>query len=504
MGPIYATNPCAEQALHFNNSCNLGSIDLAKFYDPETQLDWTRLAHTITWCVRFLDNVIDTCAWPLPEIDDVVKRTRPVGLGIMGFADLCLQLKIKYGSDESIRLINGVMSRFRRLAWQASCKLGKEKGTFRELTPNYAAYQSLLLDLGVINVDGEGIDEATPRNYEVTTIAPTGTISLVAETSSGVEPNFSWAYVRQDTLGKRTYVHTLAAEALGITVDQTDQESIDAAAEHVCAHEAELPDYFISAMSITAEQHVYVLAAAQRNVDNGVSKTCNGSRDDTLESVDRLYRLARELGCKAVSYYRDGSRDSQVLTSVGPKVESPAHPAQGTHRDQEQTKAFTRIERPRELAGATWQIPFDGQNLYVTVNHDGTQILEVFATGPISSGVGLLASKMLRGGFDDREVARSLNKVTGTHSVWFNERLLTSPEQAVAECIMLTSRRLQSLPDSARAASKLSEAQPHSGASATTLPTAGNSAFMSCPECHTDIDRTSTCPTCPSCSWSKC
>src|SRR5215218_8573125 len=312
MGPIYATNPCAEQALHFNNSCNLGSIDLAKFYDPETRLDWERLADTVHWCVRFLDNVIDTCAWPLPEIDDVVKRTRPVGLGIMGFADLCLQLRIKYGSNTSIDLMDEAMGFVRREAWVESCRLGAEKGVFPEYKPNKAAYDRFLRE--EIGIPEEL--EITPRNYETTTIAPTGTISLVAETSSGVEPNFSWAYVRQDTLGKRTYVHTLAAEALGITVDQTDQASIDAAAEYVCAHEAELPDYFISAMSITAEQHVYVLAAAQRHVDNGVSKTCNGSRDDTLESVDRLYRLARELGCKAVSYYRDGSRDSQVLSAV--------------------------------------------------------------------------------------------------------------------------------------------------------------------------------------------
>src|ERR687890_129581 len=323
MGPIYATNPCAEQALHFNNSCNLGSIDLAKFYDPETRLDWERLADAVHWCVRFLDNVIDTCAWPLPEIDDVVKRTRPVGLGIMGFADLCLQLRIKYGSNTSIDLMDEAMGFVRREAWVESCRLGAEKGVFPEYKPNKAAYDKFLRE--EIGVPEEV--ELTPRNYETTTIAPTGTISLVAETSSGVEPNFSWAYVRQDTLGKRTYVHTLAAEALGITVDQTDQASIDRAAEHVCAHEAELPDYFISAMSITAEQHVYVLAAAQRNVDNGVSKTCNGSRDDTLESVDRLYRLARELGCKAVSYYRDGSRDSQVLSAVTSSAEAPSEVA---------------------------------------------------------------------------------------------------------------------------------------------------------------------------------
>jgi ribonucleoside-diphosphate reductase alpha chain len=540
MGPIYATNPCAEQALHFNNSCNLGSIDLAKFYDPETRLDWERLADAVHWCVRFLDNVIDTCAWPLPEIDDVVKRTRPVGLGIMGFADLCLQLRIKYGSNTSIDLMDEAMGFVRREAWVESCRLGAEKGVFPEYEPNKEAYDRFLREeIGV----PEDV-ELTPRNYETTTIAPTGTISLVAETSSGVEPNFSWAYVRQDTLGKRTYVHTLAAEALGITVDQTDQESIDRAAEHVCAHESELPDYFISAMSITAEQHVYVLAAAQRNVDNGVSKTCNGSRDDTVESVDRLYRLARELGCKAVSYYRDGSRESQVLSAVKgaepkgevacdapvvaaavtteavapaaapapAKVEAPAAalsldaPAPAVRRTE--SGDVVRIERPRELVGATWQIPFDGQNLYVTVNHDGIDILEVFATGPISGGVGLLASKMLRGGFDAREVARSLNKVTGTHSVWFNERLLTSPEQAVAECIMLTSRRLQSQPDSARAlAYQQQAAQPAAKASVPDSAEAASrnySLIGECPECHGQLEHASGCDFCRDCGYSKC
>src|SRR5262249_39695362 len=211
--------------------------------------------------------------------------------------------------------------------------------------------------------------------------------------------------------------------------------------------------------------------------------------------------------CKAVSYYRDGSRENQVLNSmkVEDKGETACNPeakvepleetlmravsdveAEGVARAEAgalireeaeaealalQSDANTRqemlarqysdaaiaapvqtairIERPRELRGATWQIPFDGQNLYVTLNHDGQVIQEVFATGPISGGVGLLASKMLRGGFDAAEVAYSLNKVTGTHAVWFNERLLTSPEQAVAECIMITNRRLTGNPDSA-------------------------------------------------------
>jgi ribonucleoside-diphosphate reductase alpha chain len=551
LGPIYSCNPCGEQFLHFSNSCNLGSIDLSKFYDREKQnIDWDRLREVTHMSTRFLDNVIDTCAWPLPEINDVVHRTRPVGLGIMGFADLCLNLKITYGTPASIDLMEETMAFVRREAWVESLRLGADKGVFPDLEPNKEAYAEFLYNSIGISKD----TPLTPRNYEVTTIAPTGTISLVAETSSGIEPNFSWAYVRKDTLGTRTYVHTLAANALGIDVDQTDQDSISAAADYVCEHEHELPEYFISAMNISAEQHVHVLAAAQRNVDNSVSKTCNGAINDTVESVDALYRLARQLGCKAVSYYRDGSRDNQVLTSmkveekpaaltevldsppashvdaaqviaIDPDAEGLARAEAGAViREQADAEARAeaaesarmmseagisapeltaiRIERPRELSGATWQIPFDGQNLYVTVNHDGRMIQEVFATGPISGGVGLLASKMLRGGFDAAEVAYSLNKVTGTHAVWFNQRLLTSPEQAVAECVMITNRRLTGSPDSARALAKAKTAAEPARAQVT-------GAIMSnmigiCPECKGQLEHASGCDICRDCGYSKC
>ena len=522
MGPIMASNPCGEQFLHFANSCNLGSIDVAKFYNRETRLDWDRLAAVTHQCTRFLDNVIDTCAWPLPEINDVVKRTRPLGLGIMGFADLCLNLKITYGSPASMDLMDEVMGFVRREAWNESLRLGAERGVFPELELNREAYAKFIYE--EIGISREV--PLTPRNYEVTTIAPTGTISLVAETSSGVEPNFSWAYVRKDTLGTRTYVHTLAAQALGVEVDQTDPDSIDAAAAYVVEHEHELPSYFISAMSISAEQHVHVLAAAQRNVDNSVSKTCNGAVNDTLESVDHLYRLARQLGCKAVSYYRDGSRENQVLTSMKQeaKTENPVVTTTtvvealeetvpgGTESENEaaarrlaeaeaaaRKMGAIRLERPRELVGATWRIPFDGQNLYVTVNHDKAMIQEVFATGPISGGVGMLASKMLRGGFDAAEVSYSLNKVTGTHAVWFNERLLTSPEQAVAECIMITNRRLKGHPDSARALGK------QQGTSTTQVTGAIMSTMIGkCPECSGQLEHASGCDFCRDCGFSKC
>ncbi|HVS80751.1 MAG TPA: adenosylcobalamin-dependent ribonucleoside-diphosphate reductase [Pyrinomonadaceae bacterium] len=536
MGPIMASNPCGEQFLHFANSCNLGSIDVAKFYDREQRLDWDRLREVTHWCTRFLDNVIDTCAWPLPEINDVVKRTRPLGLGIMGFADLCLNLKITYGSPASIDLMDEVMGFVRREAWNESLRLGAERGAFPELEPNRESYANFIYE--EIGISREV--PLTPRNYEVTTIAPTGTISLVAETSSGVEPNFSWAYVRKDTLGTRTYVHTLAAQALGMDVDQTDPDSIDAAAAYVVEHEHELPSYFISAMSISAEQHVHVLAAAQRNVDNSVSKTCNGAVNDTVESVDHLYRLAQQLGCKAVSYYRDGSRENQVLTSMKqepkneaatvvttttvvealdepPAAESEARASARAESENEASarrlaeaeaaarkQGAIRLERPRELVGATWRIPFDGQNLYVTVNHDNQMIQEVFATGPISGGVGMLASKMLRGGFDAAEVAYSLNKVTGTHAVWFNERLLTSPEQAVAECIMITNRRLKGHPDSARAAKSavgVADPRPLTPDSALRVM---STMIGKCPECSGQLEHASGCDFCRDCGYSKC
>ena len=460
---------------------------------------------------QFLDNVIDTCHWPLPEIAAVVKRTRPVGLGIMGFADLCLKLQITYGTPESCELMNEVMGFIRREAWIKSLQLGAQKGVFPELEFNRNAYKEFIYDkLGISREI-----PLTSRNYEMTTCAPTGTISLVAETSSGIEPNFSWAYVREDTIGKRIYVHPMAAAALGLRVDQTNQQSIEAAAAYVMEHESELPPYFISAMSITAEQHVRVLAAAQHNVDNSVSKTCNGAHDDTVESVDQLYRLARQLGCKAVSYYRDGSRDSQVLTSLkkdAPKKDAPpttalsqpaeepaATPAQELNRPTPGgERSPERIDRPRELVGSTWQIPFDGRNLYVTINHDGRQILEAFARGPISEGVGLLASKMLRGGFTAREVAISLDKVTGTHSVWFNERLLTSPEQAVAECLMLTTRRLTGKPDSARPATA-------SDTTKGSTPSQQSYSMISiCPECKGQLEHASGCDFCRDCGFNKC
>src|SRR5581483_6962463 len=245
----------------------------------------------------------------------------------------------------------------------------------------------------------------------------------------------------------------------------------------IVEHRDELPSYFVDAMTLVPDDHLRVLEAFQDHVDNSISKTVNAPSSYTVADTDRVHRLAWKMGVKAVSYYRDGSRDDQVLTAMTTekakeaqpeaKAETPATPAPSVEatvipiNKAAAVPARARVERPRELHGSTWQIPFDGQNLYVTINHDGQRVLEIFATGAgLSVSVGLLASKMLRGGFEPDEVAASLNKVIGNHSIWFNQRLCTSPEQAVAECIMLTRRRVANLPDSERAAAKLALAGP--------------------------------------------
>jgi ribonucleoside-diphosphate reductase alpha chain len=513
MGPKRASNPCAEQMLHDYNACNLGSIDVAKYYDETTDdLDWDRFAEAIYWTVRFLDNVIDTCDWPLPEIHETVHRTRPVGLGIMGFADLLLQKRITYGSEESALYADRLMGFFRKESWKASLALGQEKGIMPEFEANRDLYEEMIYD-------EVGIDRSvplTPRNYEVTTVAPTGTISLVAETSSGCEPNFSYAYVRRDTLGTRTYAHPVAAKVLGIDLDQTDPASIERAATFIVEHREQLPSYFVDALTLDPDDHLRVLKSFQDHVDNSISKTVNAPSSYSLADTDRVHRLAWKMGVKAVSYYRDGSRDDQVLTAVT-KAAPTAAPSVPTSLEEPPaverpplapiaTGAAlpTRIERPRELVGSTWQIPFDHQNLYVTINHDGCQVLEVFATGAgLSVSVGLLASKMLRGGFQPEEVAASLSKVIGNHSVWFNERLCTSPEQIVAECILTTKRRLLNQPDSARALAKGSLLASTSRSVPPVID--ARKVISSCPECSShQIEYAGGCYTCRDCGFSKC
>jgi ribonucleoside-diphosphate reductase alpha chain len=498
-GPKRASNPCGEQMLHDNNACNLGSIDLAKYYDSHhDDVDRRLLCDDVQTAVRFLDNVIDVCRWPTPEIEDTVKRTRPVGLGVMGFADLLLLKKIRYGSEECSKYADDLLSFIRRAAWVASLHLGKEKGVLPEFEGNEALFADLVYeDVGL----SRSLD-LTPRNYEVTTVAPTGTISLAAETSSGIEPNFSYAYHRRDSVGERTYAHPLAARVLGIEVDPADERSVARAAEEIVRRRAELPDYFVDAMSLTPDEHLNVLAACQRHVDNSISKTVNAPASATVEDTDRVHRLAWKLGVKAVSYYRDGSRDGQVLTALTTETKAEkefAHMNDVLEACPEiktavETPRPARMSRPAELAGKTWRVPVDGQKLYVTVNKDDEgRVVEVFANGPISPSVGLLASKMLRGGFTVDEVYRSLNKVRGDHSIWFQGHCCTSPEQVIAACLLESGLEQVGWHGDRPAVAK--------AASYSSRPIAA----VECPECKgPNFFKDSGCDLCHDCGYSKC
>ncbi|MBO0799792.1 MAG: hypothetical protein J2P31_13305, partial [Blastocatellia bacterium] len=367
---------CAEQMLHDYNACNLGSIDVAKYYDEKTDdLDWDRFADDIYWCVRFLDNVIDTCTWPLSQIHETVHRTRPVGLGIMGFADLLLHKRISYGSAESALFAGAIMDFFRKESWKASLALGAEKGPMPELEPNRELYEEMIYD-------EVGLDRSiplTPRNYEVTTIAPTGTISLVAETSSGCEPNFSYAYVRRDTLGTRTYAHPIAAKVLGLELDNTDPDSIERAAGYIVENRDQLPDYFVDVATLTPDDHLRVLKAFQDHVDNSISKcvvgdtlvmTANGlapiaSLSD-FRGEDQFEPLEIEVVTpqgvqRTDSFYYGGMRETRKISlAYGFEIEgTPNHQVQTLGED-----GTIRFSQLAELKVGDTAVLYSGQQVF--------------------------------------------------------------------------------------------------------------------------------------------
>ncbi len=482
LGDILTSNPCGEQMLHAYNSCNLGSIDISKFVTsgfgkPVFQED--SFCDAIHRAVRFLDNVIDVCDWPLTQIDQVVKRTRPIGLGIMGFADTLIKLGIRYGSEESKEFARNIGDILKRSSILASVHLGTEKGSFPDYNLNRSNYLTQFDRL---------------RNYQITTIAPTGTISLVAETSSGIEPNFDWVYIRKDTIGERAYLHPLVANQLKIKVDWQDPDSIMKAAKEAQGRLYELPDYFVTAHDLSAKEHVEMLATWQPYIDNSISKTCNGAKSDTVDDVDSLYKLAYKLRCKAVSYYRDGSRDGQVLTSLTKESDSkggdPVSQPDGAASAKPIIEKSVPVFRPAQLSGKTWKFNLEQEPLYITVNHNGSSILEVFAIGPISSSVGLLISKMLRGRFSTKEVVSILRKKNGNQVIWFNKKCCTTPEQLIAECILLTEEELSS--------------------SSVSLPVqyeAKNEDKVlgkQCPFCQGELRRINGCDLCVACGASKC
>lgn len=301
-----ATNPCGEQPLLPYESCNLGSIDVSKFVNEEGKMDWDSLRETVRLAVRFLDNVVDANFYVLPEIEKITKGNRKIGLGVMGFADMLIKRGIKYDTEEGLKAGEELMRFINEEGHKMSSELGKEKGNF----PNFRG--------SIWEKEWK-----TMRNATTTTIAPTGTISIIAGCSQGIEPLFAIAYVREvaETLGRSLVEVNPLFESVALREGFYSEELIREISKRTSIQDVkEIPEnirrLFVAAHDISAEWHVRMQAAFQKYTDNAVSKTINFPNWATPNDVEKAYMLAWKLGCKGITVYRHGSREVQVLRPI--------------------------------------------------------------------------------------------------------------------------------------------------------------------------------------------
>ena len=433
---LISTNPCGEQPLAGWSVCNLGAINLAKFYD-ETQndVDWDALDVAVRYATRFLDNIIDSTPYFFAENEKQQTSERRVGLNNMGLAELMIRLGIRYGSPESVAFIDKLYSFFTRAAYETSVELAQERGSF----PQFDAEK--FLQSGFMQSMPDDIRERVRqngiRNVTLLTQAPTGTTGTMVNTSTGIEPFLSWVYYRKSRLG----LH---------------EERVPIVQEWFDAHpgETRLPDYFVTAMDLAPEEHVRVQAAIQRWVDASISKTSNLPNHYTVEQTRELYELMYDLGCKGGTIYRDGSRDEQVLMLKGDE-RAEAEMKQNEPEPvkvQEVATPHHVYPRPQMLQGVTVksQTPFG--TAYITMNSDDNNCpFEVFISAPgkagsdlqaDAEGLGRMISLQLRSTAPQnrmqmlRLIIEQLQGIGGARSVGMGPKRVTSLPDAVASALM--------------------------------------------------------------------
>lgn len=488
-GEIESTNPCGEQPLLPYESCNLGSINLVKMLGAGGGVDWELLRSTVRDAVHFLDNVIDVNTYPLEKIGEVTRATRKIGLGVMGFADMLLKLNIPYDSAEGVEFAEKLMGFINDEGHRASEELARTRGAF-------PLFEESIFASG-----------APRRNATVTTIAPTGTLSIIAGCSSGVEPVFAYAYIRNIMDGTEMVevnpVLTAALKRHGLDNGALMKRI---ASEGTLAHMDELPAelrrVFVSAHDITPEYHVRMQAAFQRHTDNAVSKTVNFPNSASREDVESVYRLARREGCKGVTIYRDGSREGQVL-NIG-RVNNSA---------SELPENYGHIEprpRPSVTRGITERIRIGCGSLYVTVNYDEHGICEVFTnTGKAggcpsqSEATARLVSVALRSGVSVDEVYDQLKGIRCPSTIRQQGMQCTSCPDGIARILKKVAASIESDPLHGSAAI------PATAPEAVRTPiarsaSAAPAAVVACPECGSPVEHESGCIVCRACGFSKC
>lgn len=510
-GEIESTNPCGEQPLLPYESCNLGSINLVKMLRKTLtgyEFDFRLLGETVEQAVHFLDNVIDANNYPLDKIAETTRASRKIGLGVMGWADALLMLGIPYNSDEAVELAERVMGYINTAGHAASSRLAAKRGTFP------------LFSVSTLK------DGAPTRNATITTIAPTGTLSIIGGCSSGVEPVFAYAFIRNIMDGTEMIeVNPVLTEKLKELGLYSDRLLRRIASEGTIAHCEEIPqevrDVFVCSHDIKPIDHIKMQAAFQRHTDNAVSKTVNFPKEATRNEVRDVYLLAYKEGCKGVTIYRDGSREEQVL-NIGKVNREGAQAPAAAACPTCQEERYGHIEprpRPDVTRGFTEKMRIGCGSLYVTTNYDENGICEVFtSTGKAggcpsqSEATARLVSVALRSGISIQEVYDQLKGIRCPSTIRQQGMGCTSCPDAIARVIMKVSKIIEEQakenPGASGGAACGTAAAGSTGAmtaaqQSQTVP-ASSSEIHACPECGSVVEHEGGCVICRNCGFSKC
>ncbi len=506
LGDIESTNPCGEQPLLPYESCDLGSINLAqlcKTNEGKVELDWEKLKTVTRLAVHFLDNLIDVNKFPLAEIEKATKATRKIGLGVMGWSTLLIQLGIPYNSEEAVALAEKVMSFILQEATKKSQELAREKGVF-------PAFEGSVYD--------RKDKPLRVRNATLTTIAPTGTISIIAgPCSSGIEPLFAIVYHRNvmdnDKLVEVDPLFEEVARKRGFY----SRQLMEKIAEKGSLHDfREIPEdvrrVFVTAHDISPEWHVRMQAAFQKYVHNAVSKTINMPHEATSDDVRNAYLLSYELNCKGITIYRDRSREEQVLNIAGLQ-KSSTQPATRNPQPENEIGKICPLPRPEVISGTTTKVATGCGNLYVTINNDNdgeAKPFELFTQMGKAGGcaasqleaIGRLVSLAFRSGVEVKVIIEQLRNIRCPSPSWEKGKRIFSCADAIARVI---EKRLINGQNQAVNIESEAMAMKHSSQDEAVKPVDNHGEIVGvCPDCGGALRHEEGCVKCHACGFSKC